>query len=403
MQLVKVASVGLNQTPLDWEHNSTNILNAIQEAKEAGVSVLCCPELCITGYGCEDMFFSNYTAEKALEVLKQLALVTTGMIVAVGLPVFYKANLYNTACLLVNGEIAGFVPKQYLANAGVYYEARWFKPWSASLVTEVVIHEKKIPFGDLVFDCGGIRVGFEICEDAWVVERTGINLAKRAVDLILNPSASHFAFGKAQIRKKFVIDAASKFKVGYIYANLLGNEAGRLIYDGDTLIAAGDKWLAEGKRFSFEDRKLTTAVVDIQSLRQQRDNQRASNSEDVVQISVKLDLTVAAEAQNQVKEFKSEPLLKEEEFGFAVALGLFDYLRKSRSLGFVLNLSGGADSAACVCLVYLMIHLSLQELGEARFRNKMAYLFKDKNDKNIYECAILSGKNFMLPLPKDAI
>src|SRR5476649_1595599 len=34
------------------------------------------------------------------------------------------------------------------------------------------------------------------CEDAWVANRPGTDLALRVVDVLLNPSASHFAFGK---------------------------------------------------------------------------------------------------------------------------------------------------------------------------------------------------------------
>ena len=33
------------------------------------VSVLCLPELCITGYGCEDAFFSPGLQRTAIEVL----------------------------------------------------------------------------------------------------------------------------------------------------------------------------------------------------------------------------------------------------------------------------------------------------------------------------------------------
>src|SRR3712207_8304911 len=57
-----------------------------------------------------------------------------------------------------------------------------------------------------------------------------------------NPSASHFAFNKMEIRKRFVLEGSRAYGVSYIYANLLVNEAGRAIYDGSALIAsAGDR------------------------------------------------------------------------------------------------------------------------------------------------------------------
>src|SRR4029078_12497876 len=89
------------------------------------------------------------------------------------------------------------------------------------------------------------------------------SLAKKGVDLILNPSASHFAFGKHEIRKRFVTEGSRPFNVVYIYSNMLGNESGRAIYDGDAMIAAVGKLLVTGPRFSYADWHVTHAVVDI--------------------------------------------------------------------------------------------------------------------------------------------
>jgi NAD+ synthase (glutamine-hydrolysing) len=55
--------------------------------------------------------------------------------------------------------------------------------------------------------------------------------------------------------------------------------------------------------------------------------------------------------------------VKEEEFTRAVALGLFDYARKSRSRGFVVSASGGADSSAVACLVALACRFAVDELS----------------------------------------
>ena len=115
-----------------------------------------------------------------------------------------------------------------------------------------------------------MRIGFEICEDAWVADRPGGKLARHGVDLILNPSASHFAFGKHEIRKRFVTEGSRAFNVGYVYANLLGNESGRAIYDGDAMIAQAGKLLVTGPRFSYADWHVTQAVVDIDAIRMSR-------------------------------------------------------------------------------------------------------------------------------------
>jgi len=82
-----------------------------------------------------------------------------------------------------------------------------------------------------VFDVGGVRIGFEICEDAWVANRPGVDLSLRGADILVNPSVSHFAFGKFAVRQRFVVEGSRAFGVAYLYANLMGNEAGRVIYD----------------------------------------------------------------------------------------------------------------------------------------------------------------------------
>ena len=55
-------------------------------------------------------------------------------------------------------------------------------------------------------------------------------------------------------------------------------------------------------------------------------------------------------------------------------MALFDYLRKSHSRGFVVSLSGGADSAAVSCLVRLMVEFGVAELGLAGFAKKLNYM-----------------------------
>jgi NAD+ synthase (glutamine-hydrolysing) len=129
MRLIKVAAAVLNTTPLAWEANRTAIVEAIHEARRQQVSILCLPELCITGYGCEDAFLSNGTQAMAQKLLLELLPETTGMAVSFGLPFLHRGALFNTAALAVNGKLLGFVAKQHLAGEGIHYEPRWFKRW----------------------------------------------------------------------------------------------------------------------------------------------------------------------------------------------------------------------------------------------------------------------------------
>lgn len=380
MKLVKVAAATLNQTPLDWERNKKNILDAISEARSDGVGILCLPELCITGYGCEDMFLSPAVLGMALEVLGEILPSTEGMVVSVGLPIRHAKAVYNTCCLVVDRHAIGFVAKRALAGDGIHYEPRWFKPWPRGRRSTTRVGGADLPIGDIHFDVGGIKIGFEICEDAWIAERPGAELSLDAVDVILNPSASHFAFDKRDVRRRLVLEGSRAFGVSYVYANLVGNEAGRAIYDGDAIIASGGKVLASAPRFSFARHGLITAVVDVDVTRS-RHGWLSSYEPNVApdpaeRISVEHTYPdVEPELPPaQVAGWETGAHLKEEEFTRALALALFDYLQKSHSRGFVVSLSGGADSAAVAVLSALMVRLAAQEIGIEGIHERLSHI-----------------------------
>ena len=371
MKLIKLAAASLNQTALDWQQNQAHILSAITQAQNASVDVLCLPELCICGYGCEDTFLSQGLQQQALQSLQEIIPKTQGLIVALGLPILHQNRLYNCIALVADTEIKGIVPKRFLPNDGIHYESRWFHVWQAGKQTHIDLFGKSYPFGDLYFDCDGIRIGFEICEDAWVAERPGRDLAQVGIDIILNPTASHFAFNKRAIRQHIVTEGSRAFNCSYVYANLLGNEAGRIIYDGDTLIASGGQLQAAGPRLSFAPMQLSSAVVDLDLQRLKQAHSRASLHDTGIEAVACAYQTHSHQPPLAPKlnsaAWEDCPELKEEEFTRAVALGLYDYLRKSYANGFVLSLSGGADSGAIASLIYYMMQLGIKELGLAGF------------------------------------
>ncbi|MCB2408553.1 NAD(+) synthase [Hymenobacter lucidus] len=339
---MRIAGAALNQIPFDWQHNLRTIKDAIEQAKTAGVELLCLPELCLTGYGCEDLFLSDWLPESALAHLQQIRPWTQGILVCVGLPIRMAGRTYNTAAVLRDGEILGFAAKQFLANDGVHYEPRWFTSWRAGETGTVSWEGQQWPIGDLIFEHKGVRFGFEICEDAWRPdnERPACRLMGR-VDLIVNPSASHFAMSKTDVRYNLVLNASRNFDCTYLYANLLGNEAGRMIYDGEILVARNGHLLHRNQLLSFKEVDMECVDVDF--------------------------ATPLARAET------IEPLPTPDEYrelNQALSLALFDYLRKARSRGFVLSLSGGADSCMCAVGVAEMVRLGTLEIGTAEFMRR---------------------------------
>lgn len=350
MALIKIGGACLNQTPLDWSGNIRNILDAIVAAKASEVEVLCLPELCITGYGCEDMFLSDWVPAKAQQKLEDILPHTKDILVTVGLPIRIGQNIYNTTCILQDGEIAGCYAKHHLANDGVHYEPRWFSSWPMEKIITIELAGRKVPFGAINTTYKDQKIGFEICEDAWREDRPAARFEGQ-VKLILNPSASHFAFGKADFRKSLVVESSRLFSCTYLYTNLLGNEAGRMIYDGDVMIAQHGEMLAQNKRLSYRAFNLLSTDVDL-------DNPSASI--------------------HAVKEDWNGSI---EEFGRAGSLALFDYKRKSKSQGFVLSLSGGADSSSIAVLVAESVRHGLSELGLEAFVDRLNLSGKVKTEE----------------------
>jgi NAD+ synthase (glutamine-hydrolysing) len=389
-----VATAALNLTPLAWESNLAAIDGALTAARLAGARLVCLPELCITGYGCEDAFHSSAVAERALQYAQSIAKAHPDIVFSLGLPLLLHGVVYNSVALVAGGAIRGFAVKQELAGDGLHYEPRWFKPWRTATVSQCEVGGATLPVGDLLFEIDGVRIGFEICEDAWVAERVAGRAARYGVDIILNPSASHFAFGKHEIRARCVLEGSRACGAAYLYANLLGCEAGRVLYDGDVLIAAHGELVARSERFSFKPFDVVCAEIDLDRARLGRRRSAAAEPQyDLGARRVVVSVPLASAAVSRSRTLNSpapspeglrwgvataawerSECLQHEEFTRAVALGLFDYLRKSQSHGFVVSLSGGVDSSAISVLVGLMVEEAIAQVGLPTFKRVFSYI-----------------------------
>lgn len=347
---ILVSAAALNQTPLDWEGNVWRIKQAIEKARAQNSSILLLPELCLTGYGCEDYFLMDWVIARTSEVLRNdLLPAIHGLVVAIGMPVLKEGKRYNCLAICENGAVRGFYAKQLLARNDVYYEPRWFDAWPANHISTFSFDGKEIPIGDITIRHSGITIGFEICEDAWhPTQRPAIIGAARDADLILNASASHHGRGKPEERKALITGLQDKNPAFYLYTNLVGNESGRIIFDGEILFGNNGEILKSSDRFSMQD-----VVVHTFELKDEKAPSPTFSSAE--------------------QDF--------EDFTAAVSLGLLDYLRKSGSRGFALSLSGGADSAACAVLVAEMVRRAFHQLGKAGLEAKLGLTLNGETEK----------------------
>lgn len=350
--MLRIGTAAINQIPLDWEGNLTRILNTINETESKNISVLFFPELCISGYGCEDMFLSQTTLDESLKSLKTIFDRSSKLIIGVGLPIQFNNDIYNAYCLIKNKEILGFYIKPQPFNSELYYEGRWFKNWRKGDIFNINIESLGIneaPIGDLEFNIHGkpIKIDWSL----GIHEDTTF----QSDSLVVNPLAVPFSFLNYQKRKENIRKLSKQLGFTYIETNLLGNEAGKIIYDGGTYIISNGEVKSSARRFDFNDYTISWTDVAVSADRQIEDKTQKSSGVNT-------------------ETYEESESLKEEEFSRATSLALFDYLRKSYSQGYMISLSGGADSAACLVICSLMTKYAVSSIGLNEVKKKLSHI-----------------------------
>lgn len=270
---IKVAACTPEIQVADVDFNVDKIISQLEKCREEGVKVAVFPELCITGYTCQDLFFQNALLDKAMEGVVKIAKTTadSDMLVAVGVPVRANGKLYNCAAVIQDGEVRAFIPKTHLPNYNEFYEARHFAPYNGECAA---IDLRKYgqpdfmpPMEQTVFVCDEIPelvVGFELCEDLWVADPVSNYLAKAGATLICNLSASDEVIGKDSYRRQLVSNQSARLVAGYIYCSAGDGESTQdMVFSGHNIIAENSSILAESRLF---ENGITISEIDFKKL-----------------------------------------------------------------------------------------------------------------------------------------
>ena len=270
---IKVAACTPEIQVADVDFNVDKIISQLEKCREEGVKVAVFPELCITGYTCQDLFFQNALLDRAMYGAVKIAkkTVNSDMLVAVGMPVRAKGKLYNCAAVIQDGEVRAFVPKTHLPNYNEFYEARHFAPYrgecAAIDLREYGQFEFIPPMEQTVFVCEEIPelvVGFELCEDLWVADPVSNYLAKAGATLICNLSASDEVIGKDSYRRQLVSNQSARLVAGYIYCSAGDGESTQdMVFSGHNIIAENGSILAESRLF---ENGITISEIDFKKL-----------------------------------------------------------------------------------------------------------------------------------------
>ena len=272
---VKVAAAVPAVKVADVDYNEQEIEKLIALAEGDDTEVVCFPELCLTGYTCQDLFKSQLLLAKAEEGLMRLLEFTRKLdvICVVGLPVQADGLLFNCAAVIQGGTLLGVVTKTYLPNYNEFYEKRWFA--SAQDLNPMQIYLAGTPVTltaePTVFQTqDGVKFGIEICEDVWAPVPPSNQLTMAGADIILNLSASDELIGKHRYLRSLLAQQSARTLSGYVYASCgFGESTQDVVYGGNAMIFENGKLLAEGDRYSFQP-QLQTAQIDVERLRAER-------------------------------------------------------------------------------------------------------------------------------------
>ncbi|KAF8547479.1 glutamine-dependent NAD(+) synthetase with GAT domain-containing protein [Imleria badia] len=378
--LITLATCSLNQWALDFQGNYERIIESIVIAKQRGATLRVGPELEIPGYGCYDHFLEGDTVLHSWEVLAKILAGedTMGIVCDIGMPVVHKNVIYNCRVIVHDKQILLIRPKMWLANDGNYREMRYFTPWMKlrewedhflPRIIQAVTKQIKVPFGDCVVSTVDTCIGVELCEELFTPASPHISMGLDGVEIFTNSSGSHHELRKLYTRVELIKEATLKVGGVYLYANQQGCDGDRLYYDGCAMIAMNGHIIAQGSQFSLNDVEVVTATIDIENVRAHRTSRsrglQAATSEKYHRIEVPFALSVGKFGETdgertlglEVTLHEAQFHRPEEEIALGPACWLWDYLRRSRTQGYFVPLSGGVDSCATAVIVYSMCRL----------------------------------------------
>jgi NAD+ synthase (glutamine-hydrolysing) len=313
---MKISVAQLNYTIGDFSRNSELIINAIRQAKNEGSDLVIFSELCISGYPPLDLLDRYEFIEKCNKTVADIAAECRGIAAIVGSPTVNTnpegKKLHNSALLLSEGEIIFSAHKGLLPTYDIFDEYRYFEP------------ERNFS----IFRFKGLNLAITICEDLWdeqpfdnEFEKSRLytispseELARFHPDILINISASPFSYTKTEAKENIFISKALKYRIPVITVNQVGGNT-ELLFEGASMAISGNGKIVDQLPF-FVEAVRTWSLDDIIS----GNGNRPERPETISLIHS------------------------------ALVTGVRDYFSKLGFKSAILGLSGGIDSAICLCL-----------------------------------------------------
>jgi NAD+ synthase (glutamine-hydrolysing) len=327
---VRIALAQVNPTVGDLTGNTKLVIDGIERAREAGVDIVCFPELVLTGYPPEDLVLKPSFVRDNLAQLDFVAQATKGISAVVGF-VDQEGDIYNAAAFLHDGEVKAVYHKVFLPNYGVFDEKRYFVPGHRSPIIELE----------------GVRVGLSVCEDCWFPSGPMAWQAHNGAQVLININGSPYHYGKRAPREAMVGGRAADYGAFVAWVNTVGGQD-ELVFDGNSVVFDPRGKLIAHAESLVPDFLVTdidpTAPIHHSPEKLRYEAEAAARLElDVT--DVPLSRTPGRKTKPENKNRLSQPLEGAAEIYAAVVLGTHDYMRKQGFNKVVIGMSGGVDSA----------------------------------------------------------
>ena len=350
----------------DCDYNEKQLESLIAQAEGKGVEIIVFPELCITGYTCQDLFGQQLLLEEAEKAVLKLLDFTRSLdiIAIVGLPVICGDLLLNCAAVIQKGDLLSLIPKTYLPNYSEFYEKRWFASAQDLDDTDLPFAGKTMHVSaepTLFRTCDGVHFGVEICEDVWAPAPPSNHLALSGAELIFNLSASDELIGKHDYLKSVLAQQSARTMTGYVYSGCgYGESTQDVVYGGNAMIYENGKLLVEADRFSMEPQMMITQI-DVEKLRtERRTNSTYVNAQHSYSAKIINAHGIQPHDFQLIREIDAHPFIPktadmkqscEEIFSIQV-MGLAKRIEHTHSKKVIVGISGGLDStlALLVCV-----------------------------------------------------
>jgi NAD+ synthase (glutamine-hydrolysing) len=314
---MRITIAQLNYHIGNFPGNIELIRTAISRAKAQRSDLIIFSELCISGYPPLDLLDRLDFIESCNNAVSEIANECRGITAIVGSPTLNRSaegkKLFNSALVLSEGKIIFSVNKALLPTYDIFDEYRYFEP------------EKSFS----LFPFMGKKIAITVCEDLWdeqpfdnEFEKTRLytispmeELARQSPDLIVNISASPFSYSKIEAKLNIFRSKAMKYKMPVVMVNQTGANT-ELIFDGASVVINRDGKICHQLPF-FEEAVETFTLEEI----------------------------VPVTAVPDYHGSEPIPLIHK-----ALITGIRDYFSKTGLKNAIIGLSGGIDSAICLCL-----------------------------------------------------